>query len=59
MINDSVSFDMWVQSILKIASNYKIYEKMSESAYNQWNEKFSFESNYQVWKDLIKPSKLL
>jgi glycosyltransferase involved in cell wall biosynthesis len=54
LINDSVSFDLWEQNLLKLSNEYSLLEKMSKSAYKQWEKNFSFDSNFQVWKKLIR-----
>lgn len=55
LVDDEKCTDGWVEAIIKICNTNDIWEKYSINAYRTWNEKFSFERNLNVWKNLLMP----
>lgn len=50
---DNTNEDLWIQSILAIASSVEVYVHMSNAAKNRYDNKFSFSSNLRFWDQLI------
>lgn len=56
LIDDREDNTKWVESIIKIANSWSIWENYSDGAYKRWNEKFSYDYNLSVWNDLLGTS---
>lgn len=53
LVDDETYSDGWVDAILKISFSQDIWEQYSVSAYVRWKERFSYEHNLSVWKELL------
>lgn len=54
LVEDKDMNEGWVDAILQIVNDFETWENYSTNAYRQWNEKFSYNNNLKVWKELLK-----
>lgn len=53
LIDDTENNDGWMDAVIRLASSWDEWEAYSEYAYKRWNEKFSYEDNLNVWRELV------
>jgi glycosyltransferase involved in cell wall biosynthesis len=53
LIEDKVDNEGWVDAIVKITQSWCVWETFSIGSYKTWKEKFSFERNLKLWKNLL------
>jgi glycosyltransferase involved in cell wall biosynthesis len=54
LIDDIDKNDDWLDAIIQIATSWEVWKAYSAQAYSQWESKFSFDHNLEVWKELLR-----
>lgn len=49
-----LEIDEWAEAIIRMADDLFLWQSLSQNAYQIWETHYSFESNLNKWKDIIK-----